>query len=97
LVANCPPASWTDFDVDRFPELAKGTAALFVEARAALEDSAATSIFKGLSPQQRKQADKLKHDIRQLLDGQPSTNDPLVIRAALLALAEDLHKRNQKV
>jgi hypothetical protein len=96
LVANCPPASWTDFDVDRFPELAKGPAALFVEARATLEDSTATSMFKGLSPQQRKQADKLKHDIRQLLGDQASTNDPIVIRAALLALAEDLHKRNQK-
>lgn len=96
LVANCPPASWTDFDVDRFPELVKGTAGLFVEARAALEDSATTSLFKGLSPQQRKQVDKLQYEIRRLLGGQAGKSDPLVIRAALLALAEDLQKRNPK-
>ena len=96
LVANCPPASWTDFDVTRFPELAKATAALFVEARAALEDSATASLFNGFSPQQRKQVDRLQSDIRRLLGGPASKHDPLVIRAALLALAEDLKKRNQK-
>jgi len=97
LVANCPPASWSDFDVGRFGELAQATAALFVEARAATGDTNAVAPFEGLSPQQRKQADKLQHDIRQLLSGQPHKNDPQVIRAALLALAEDLHQRNQKV
>jgi hypothetical protein len=96
LVANCPPATWTDFDVDRFPELAKSTASFFVEARAALEDSATISLFNGLSPQQRKQADKLQYEIRRLLGGQASKSDPLVIRAALLALAEDLQKSNPK-
>ena len=95
LVANCPPASWTDFDVDRFPELAKGPAALFVEARATLEDSANATLFKGLSPQQRKQADRLKNDIHQLLGGSFGKNDPQVIRAALLSLADDLQQRNQ--
>lgn len=96
LIANCPPASWTDFDVDRFPELAKGTASLFVEARAALEDSATTSLFKGLSNQQRKQVDKLQYEFRRLLGGQAGTSDPQVIRTALLALAEDLQKHNPK-
>jgi hypothetical protein len=96
LVANCPPASWTDFDVDRFPESAKGTGARFVETREALEDSDTTTIFKQLSPQQRKQAARLQHDIRQLPGVQASKNDPLVIRAALLALAEDLHKSTPK-
>ncbi len=96
LVANCSPAGWTDFDVDRFPELAQGTAGLFVEAHAALKDSSTTSIFEGLSSQQRKQVNKLQHEIRQLLGGQASKNDPLVVRAALLALAEDLQKRNPK-
>lgn len=96
LVANCPPASWTDFDVDRFAELAKGTASLFVQARAAMEDSATTSLFTGLSPQQRKQVDKLKHEIRRVLGGQPSKNDPMIVRVALLALAEDFQQRNPK-
>lgn len=96
LVANCPPASWTDFDVTRFPELAKATAALFVDARAALEDSAMASMFKGFSTQQRKQVDRLQYDIRRLLGGPAGKIEPEVIRAALLALAEDFHTRRLK-
>jgi hypothetical protein len=96
LVANCPPASWTDFDVDRFPELVKGTAGLFVEARAVLEDSATTSLFKGLSPDQRKEVDRLQYEIRRLFGREASKSDPLVIRAALLALAEALQNHNPK-
>lgn len=96
LVANCPPSSWSDFDVDRFPELAQATAALFVTARAANADTDAVPTLNTLSPQQRKQADKLQQEIRQLLAGKPNKSERLVIRAALLALAEDLRHSNQQ-
>jgi hypothetical protein len=96
LVANCPPASWTDHDVDHFPQLAQAISALFLEARAASEQAALGSALHGLTPAQRKQADRLQQKIRQLLGSQAKDTDPLAMRAALLALAEELKQTPHK-
>jgi hypothetical protein len=92
LVANAPPATWCDLDVDRFPELAKPTAALFLAAYADLQQPPAGPAFRDLSPQQRKQAHRLQQELHRLIDPHTDATDPLILRAALLALADDLTK-----
>jgi hypothetical protein len=95
LVANCSPAAWSDYDVDRFSELAQAMGSLFLDARASLDEAAAAKLFRGLTPPQRRQADRLQQEIRRILGTQNRDNDPTVIRAALLALAEELINRKQ--
>jgi hypothetical protein len=95
LVANCSPAAWSDYDVDRFPELAQAIGTMFLEARASLDEAAVTKVFRGLTPPQRRQADHLQQQIRRMLGAQTRGNDPAVIRAALLSLANELNNRNQ--
>jgi len=95
LVANCPPASWSDHDAERFPELAQAMGTMFLEARTGLEEAAVTTIFRGLTPPQRRKADQLHQEIRRLLSAQAMDDDPIVVRAALLALAEELNNRNR--
>jgi hypothetical protein len=95
LVANCSPASWSDYEVQRFPELAQALGAMFREARAASNEAAATP-FRSLTPPQRRQAEKLQQEMRRFFAAQLKENDPVVTRAALLALVEELNSHNQQ-
>lgn len=95
LVANCSPGAWSDYDAERFPELAQAIGTMFLDARASLDEATVTKLFRGLTPPQRRQADRLQQEIRRMLGAQTRDNDPAVIRAALLALAEELNNRNQ--
>lgn len=93
LIANCSPASWSDYEVQRFPELATPLGTMFRDARATLDETATTP-FRGLTPPQRRQAQRLQREIRTLLADQARDNDPAVARAALLALAEEINNPN---
>jgi Sec-independent protein translocase protein TatA len=95
LVANCSPASWSDYEVQRLPELAQALGTMFRDARAALDEAAATP-FRDLTPPQRRQAEKLQQEMRHFLAAQPNNKDSTIARAALLALAEELNSRNQQ-
>jgi len=91
LVANRPPHSWADQDVERFPASAEVIAGQLVRALAEIEvtQSERTAI-EGLSPVERKRAEELSGELRQILRVDTEVPRGRVLRAALMMLAEEI-------
>ena len=96
LIAGSPPASWTDFEEDRFPSLVHPLASEFTKAMAALEQASSPAIPDDLSPAQRRQVDKLVGLFRKALTANSAIPDRQVQRAALLSLAQELQTTTTK-
>jgi len=91
LVVNRPPASWTDSDVDRFSQLAKGLGDGIKRAmaRAGLTGES-YSAMGALTIDQRERAKSLARELGEKLAASQQTTPREVIRAALLLLADQL-------
>ncbi len=91
LVVNRPPPSWTDSDVDRFSELAKGLGDGIrrAMARAGLTGES-YSAMDALTPDQRERAKSFARELGEKLAASQQTTAREVIRAALLLLADQL-------
>lgn len=83
LVANRPPRSWTDADVKSFVGQARVVGELFFRTDAALR----APVTPHLKPQQALQSREVATVLRAQL---PRDVPPQVLRAALLALAEEM-------
>ena len=85
LVANRPPHSWVDQDVERFPASAQVIGGQLVRALAEIEvtQSEKTAI-EGLSPVERKRAEELSGELRQILRVDTQVPRGRVLRAALV-------------
>jgi hypothetical protein len=85
IVANRPPQTWTDDDVDRFPGAAKAIGGLF---KAALRDFDAAMAPELLTPVERQKAEQLANDLEHIF--RASTEPPTrpVILAAIALLAQ---------
>jgi hypothetical protein len=91
LVANRPPQMWTDGDAERFPASARAIGQVLQEAARALHFSSASSL-KSLKPAERKQAERVAHDIQQFLQRSGEAVSPKVVEAAFAILSGRMRK-----
>lgn len=93
LVANRPPLSWSDADVDRFPNAAVAIGQLFRDAlRSTGLLSPADRQIRRLSSGERRQADLVLKGVKQYLRSMPKSASPQAIRAALMRLIDELER-----
>jgi len=93
LVANRPPHSWTDIDVERFPDVAKSTGAAFSRARkSALGSEAGKAQIQALGRRDRKDAEQLLGKLRTYLKRPGNKNKPEVLRAVVSSLAAEFQE-----
>lgn len=87
LVANRPPRTWNDLDVDRFPEAARALGNAF---RAAVRSANVEGdLFAALTVQERRDAENIAIRVQDLLRQQFSGTSRQTLRAALTRLIED--------
>ena len=97
LVANRPPDSWSDADVDRFSDVAKAVGQAFRDAtRLADGPSQGAGRIAALAPQERKQARKLLKDLRKHIAEKARDQSPTIIRAAIGELARGFEKQGKE-
>jgi hypothetical protein len=95
LVANRPPHSWADADVERFPDVVKGLGRAFQNA-AHLNDRSVSGIrIAGLPPKERQQAKELLQGLRKHLMHTAVNRSPLVVQAALAELVTELKRHEE--
>lgn len=95
LVANRSPQTWTDGDVERFPASARVIGQVFQEAARSLHFSP-TAQLESLKPAERKQAQRIAHDIQQFLQGSDKPAPPRVIEAAFAILSRRMRKEGHE-
>lgn len=83
LVANRPPRSWTDDDVERFSNRAAAMGALFQQ----VQESFVLRRKTPLTPAQQRESRELQEQLRSLL---PQNASNAVLRAALLGLLTEI-------
>ena len=93
LIANRPVASWSDTDVDRFPDLAKalGDPVKRAMARSGLNGQT-ENLLDGLTVEQRARAESLAKELGEKLASSTKNTSPEVMQAALLLLIEKMGK-----
>lgn len=94
LVANRPPHSWTDADVERFPRLAKTFGDPIRRALVGLSGESCVALAD-LAPNQRERAKSLARDFGRKLNASQHNTAPEIMRAALLLLADELAKKTR--
>jgi len=92
LVANAPFNTWTDFDIDAFPGHAKTIGILFAEAQALQASQAHRTLTEQLTPEQRRQAQKIQKQLQEYLTPTLKHNSRQSVYAALLAFAHQLQE-----
>ena len=92
LIASAPMNTWTDFDVDSFPGLAKTVGILFKETASLHASHESRSLLEGLSPEQRRKSERLKIQLEEFLASTIKVNGTKTVQAALLALARELQQ-----
>jgi hypothetical protein len=93
FVADRPPRSWTDADIDRFPSLAGNIGQLFIQAMQTT--SAFDSQRLELTPDEYKQSQAILGRIKEYLkqeDGQKVSNR--IIRTAIMNLLKELENES---
>ena len=93
-IANRPPRTWTDMDVERFPGQAQAIGDLFREASTALEQPLITPepTFVALSDSEAAASLKLRQQLQASLEQAcPGGVAPAILRAALMAMLEQIN------
>ena len=91
LVANRPPSSWTDDDVDRFPQLAAVVGQSFCEVtRERAPTATSDALLATLSANQQVDAQELLQQLRSYLQGKRRQRDIRVLRAVMHRLLEEM-------
>lgn len=93
LVANRPPHSWRDSDVERFPAVAENIGNAFQNALERFHSGSAGDVK--LRPEERKRAKRLSKEIAARLRDQTGEHPSHIVRAALLMLARDLNDEQE--
>jgi len=94
LVANRPPSSWSDADVERLPEVAKPIGQGFRNAlRRARSSAGSMSSIDSLAPKDRKRARSLLKGLRDHIKAKAGRPSPEVVRAAVAELVRELDER----
>jgi len=95
LVANRPPHSWMDADVERFPDAVKGIGRAFQKAARLNDKGVGGSWIADLPPRERQEAKELMQSLRKYLTHNASKQSPLVVQAALAELVTELMKQKE--
>ena len=97
LVASRPPASWTDVDVDRFPDAVRSVGKLFRDALLSLNGTGLSPArLKDLDPLERRRAERVIKDLRVHLETFADTESAGVIKTALYELLRELDEETQE-
>lgn len=94
LMANRPPHSWADADVERFPKLAKTLGDPLRRALVGLSGESYVALAD-LAPNQRERAKSLARDLGRKLNTSQHNTTPEIMRAALLLIADELAKKTR--
>lgn len=90
LVANRPPDSWADTDIERFPDVVKGLGRAFQSAAHVDDMRVSGSSIADLPPSARQEAKELMRSLRQYLTRNANNQSPLVVQAALTELVKEM-------
>ena len=95
FVAECPPHSWSDSDVDRFPSRANNIGELFTQAMRV--DLISDNRYpEELSPDEHKQSRLILESIKELVNREfGDTASSSIIRAAIMNLLWELETESK--
>lgn len=97
LVASRPPASWTDVDVERFPDAVRSVGKLFRDALVSLSGPGLLpASLKDLDPVERRRAERVIKDLRVHVEKFANTECADVIKTALYELLRELNEETQE-
>ena len=93
LVANRPPRSWSDTDVERFPDVAKVMGTSFSSAKQSMmEVESGKAQIQAFGRKDRKDAEQLLSKLRTYLKRPENRSKPEVIRAVVSILAAEFQE-----
>ena len=93
LIANCPPHSWSDADVERFPEACKAIGNNLKHATLLEKEHAVSVRIKDLSQKEKKQAKSLLKELKAQLIKKDKKYPPRIIEAVITELLNEFHQK----
>ena len=95
LVANRPPLSWTDADVDRFSAAAEATGRTFQQSCQTMLKGNGSRVYDRLTRKQRKEADSIVRSLQRSSHVRKADSQNVVI-AALEIMIEQLSTQKER-
>ena len=97
LIASRSPASWTDVDVERFPDAVRSVGTLFRDALSSFNGPGLLPTgLNELNPSERRRADRVIKDLRVHLEKLADTESAGIIKTALYELLRELSEEIQE-
>jgi len=97
LIASRPPVSWTDLDVERFPDAVRSVGNLFQDALRSLNGNGLSPTgLKELDPIERRRAERVIKDLREHLEKVADTESASIIKTALYELLREISEETQE-
>jgi hypothetical protein len=97
LIASRPPGSWTDLDVERFPDAVRSLGNLFRDALRSFNGSALSQTsLKELDPIGRRRAEGVIKELRIHLEKLANTESAAIIKTALYELLREIDEETQE-